>query len=58
MNDSTHRNKNPTKRSIGSEDQAEISKIARIVIEEMGLTKVDFKFTGGVDGGRGLIGEV
>ena len=24
----------------------------------MGLTKVDLKFTGGVDGGRGWIGDV
>jgi len=44
--------------NVGSEDQVNVKTIAEIVIEEMGLKDVELKFTGGVDGGRGWIGDV
>lgn len=44
--------------NVGSEDQINVKAIAEIVIEEMGLKDVELKFTGGVDGGRGWIGDV
>jgi UDP-glucose 4-epimerase len=44
--------------NIGSEDQIDVKTIANIVVEEMGLKDVKFVFTGGVDGGRGWIGDV
>jgi UDP-glucose 4-epimerase len=36
----------------------DVLSIARIVVEEMGLEDVAFKVTGGVDGGRGWVGDV
>jgi len=44
--------------NVGSEDQIHVKTIAQIVVEEMGLQNVEFKFTGGVDGGRGWKGDV
>jgi len=44
--------------NVGSENQIDVKTIAEIVVEEMGLQDVEFKFTGGVDGGRGWIGDV
>ena len=44
--------------NVGSEDQINVKTIAEIVAEEMGLQNVEFKFTGGVDGGRGWKGDV
>jgi len=44
--------------NVGSEDQVDVGSIARIVVEEMGLKNVKFEFTGGVEGGRGWIGDV
>ncbi len=44
--------------NIGSEDQTNVTELANIVIEEMGLKDVKFKFSGGVEGGRGWIGDV
>jgi UDP-glucose 4-epimerase len=44
--------------NVGSEDQTNVTEIARTVIEEMKLKNVKFKYTGGVDGGRGWIGDV
>ena len=44
--------------NIGSEDQTNVNDIAKIVIEEMGLKGVKLKFSGGVNGGRGWIGDV
>jgi UDP-glucose 4-epimerase len=44
--------------NLGSEDRIDVVSIARIVIEEMGLKNVPFRFTGGVDGGRGWKGDV
>jgi len=44
--------------NIGSEDWVNISRIAEIVVEEMSLKNVKFRFTGGVDEGRGWKGDV
>jgi UDP-glucose 4-epimerase len=44
--------------NVGSVDQVEVKKIAKIVAEEMGLRDVKFVFTGGIDGGRGWLGDV
>ena len=44
--------------NIGSEDQIDAKTIANTVVEEMGLKDVRLRFTGGVDGGRGWIGDV
>ena len=44
--------------NIGSEDWINVKRIAEIVTEEMGLKNVSFRFTGGVDGGRGWKGDV
>jgi len=43
--------------NIGSEDWVNVKRIAEIVVEEMGLSDVKFRFTGGVDG-RGWKGDV
>ena len=43
--------------NLGNEDWITVREIAEIVSEEMGLTP-EFKFTGGVDGGRGWKGDV
>jgi len=44
--------------NIGSADQTDVSEMAKIIIEEMGSKDVKLKFSGGVDGGRGWIGDV
>jgi len=44
--------------NIGSVDQVEVRTIAKIVTEEMRLRDVEFVFTGGVEGGRGWLGDV
>ncbi|MBS7635050.1 GDP-mannose 4,6-dehydratase [Candidatus Bathyarchaeota archaeon] len=44
--------------NIGSEDTVNVATIARIVIEEMGLSDIEIEYTGGVDGGRGWKGDV
>jgi len=44
--------------NVGSFDQVDVERIAEIVTEEMGLQNVEFKLTGGVDGGRGWRGDV
>lgn len=44
--------------NIGSEDRVDVSTIAQIVIEEMGLRDVEVRYTGGIDGGRGWKGDV
>jgi len=44
--------------NIGSEDWVDVKTIAEIVTEEMHLKGVAFRFTGGVDGGRGWKGDV
>jgi UDP-glucose 4-epimerase len=44
--------------NVGSEDWVNVSRIAEIVVEEMSLKNVKFRFTGGVDEGRGWKGDV
>jgi len=44
--------------NIGSADVVSVGRIGQIVAEEMGLRNVRFKFTGGIDGGRGWLGDV
>ncbi|NIU39729.1 NAD-dependent epimerase/dehydratase family protein, partial [Candidatus Bathyarchaeota archaeon] len=44
--------------NVGSVDQIEVKKIAEVVAEEIGFRDVAFVFTGGVDGGRGWLGDV
>ena len=39
--------------NVGSLDRVGVKRIAEIVGEEMGLEGLGFRFTGGVDGGRG-----
>jgi len=43
--------------NLGSEDWINVRRIAEIVVEEMGLENVRFKFTGGING-RGWKGDV
>jgi len=44
--------------NIGSEDQTNVTEIAEIIIEEMGLKDVKLKYSGGIEGGRGWTGDV
>jgi UDP-glucose 4-epimerase len=44
--------------NVGSLDRVDVGRIAEIVCDEMGLQSVRFRFTGGVDGGRGWRGDV
>jgi UDP-glucose 4-epimerase len=44
--------------NVGSLDQVDVRRIAEMVSEEMDLQDVRFRFTGGVDGGRGWKGDV
>jgi len=44
--------------NVGSIDTIDVTSIAKIITDEMGLKKVEFRYTGGVNGGRGWIGDV
>lgn len=44
--------------NVGSEDTVNVTTIAEIIIEEMGLKNVEIYYTGGVEGGRGWRGDV
>jgi len=44
--------------NIGSFDQITVTRIAEIVAEDMNLRNVKFVLTGGVDGGRGWLGDI
>jgi len=44
--------------NVGSLDRVGVKRIAEIVCEEMRLEDLEFRFTGGVDGGRGWRGDV
>jgi UDP-glucose 4-epimerase len=44
--------------NIGSKDKITVKEIAKIVAEEMGASKIQYRFTGGVEGGRGWLGDV
>lgn len=43
--------------NISSDDTIDVEAIARIVCEELGLSGVELRWTGGVDGGRGWKGD-
>ena len=43
--------------NIGSEDSVDVTEIADIVARQMGLSDVEYRYTGGVDG-RGWKGDV
>ena len=43
--------------NIGSEDSVEVTEIADIVVGQMGLDRVEYNYTGGIDG-RGWRGDV
>jgi UDP-glucose 4-epimerase len=44
--------------NVGAFDQIGVGRIAEIVTEQMKLPNVQLRFTGGVDGGRGWLGDV
>lgn len=44
--------------NLGSETQISVNEIVDILLEEMNLSNIEKKFTGGVDGGRGWKGDV
>jgi UDP-glucose 4-epimerase len=44
--------------NIGSRDWMTVKDIADIVVEEMHLPNVEYRWTGGVKGGRGWVGDV
>ncbi|MCE5261355.1 MAG: NAD-dependent epimerase/dehydratase family protein [Euryarchaeota archaeon] len=44
--------------NLGSNDRLSVKEIADMVTEEMGLRGVRYEWTGGVQGGRGWIGDV
>ncbi|MDD1768866.1 MAG: NAD-dependent epimerase/dehydratase family protein [Methanomassiliicoccales archaeon] len=44
--------------NIGSKDRATVKEIADIVVEGLELKEVRYRWTGGVDGGRGWTGDV
>ena len=44
--------------NVGSEDQITVREIAEIVVGELGLKNVEFKFAVGVNEGRGWTGDV
>lgn len=44
--------------NVGSNDRVSVKEIARIVAEEMGVPNIEYRFTGGVNGGRGWKGDV
>lgn len=44
--------------NIGNEDEIDVKSIAKIVCDSMNLSNVNIQTTGGVDNGRGWIGDV
>lgn len=44
--------------NLGSEDRITVKEIADLVVKGLGLENIEYKFTGGVDGGRGWKGDV
>jgi UDP-glucose 4-epimerase len=44
--------------NVGSNDKVTVSQIAKIVSDEMNVHNIKYKFTGGVEGGRGWKGDV
>ena len=44
--------------NIGAKDFIPVSKVAKLVTAALGLSRTRYVFTGGVDGGRGWVGDV
>jgi UDP-glucose 4-epimerase len=44
--------------NVGSKDKIPVREIAKTVAAEMGCPRIRYRFTGGVDGGRGWKGDV
>lgn len=44
--------------NVGSEDWITVSEIADMIVESMGLKNIEKVFTGGVENGRGWVGDV
>jgi len=44
--------------NIGSNDKITVTQIAKTLAQEMNTPNIEYKFTGGVDGGRGWKGDV
>jgi len=44
--------------NLGSDDKVTVTEIAKIVAEEMNRSNIEYRYTGGVDGGRGWKGDV
>jgi len=44
--------------NVGSNDKVSVAQIAKIVAEEMKTPRITYRFTGGVDGGRGWKGDI
>jgi UDP-glucose 4-epimerase len=44
--------------NLSSPDQVSVKRVAEVVAEEMGAKGVKMNFTGGIDGGRGWLGDV
>jgi len=44
--------------NIGTRNRTDVREIADIVVEEMGLKDVEYRWTGGVQDGRGWVGDV
>jgi UDP-glucose 4-epimerase len=44
--------------NVGSKDKVTVAQIAKTVAEEMNTSNIEYRFTGGVDGGRGWKGDV
>ncbi len=44
--------------NVGSKDRMRVKEIAKTVAAEMGCPRIRYRFTGGVDGGRGWKGDV
>lgn len=44
--------------NVGSHDHITVTELAIIIVSEMQLENVEFRYTGGIDGGRGWKGDV
>lgn len=44
--------------NMGAEDAIDVDTVAKVVSEQMNLAHVEFSHTGGIDGGRGWVGDV
>ena len=44
--------------NVGAEDAIDVDTVAKVVSEQMNLAHVELSHTGGIDGGRGWVGDV